>query len=1026
MPKTPQPPQRYTAAETIPLAPPPDPIASLRAALRGHYEFERELGQGAFATVYLARDLKHERKVAIKVLHADPNSEMGELRFIREIRMLARLQHPNILPLHDSGHVETLLYYVMPYVSGETLRDRIDRERQISCEAACIIAREVADALAYAHAQGIIHRDIKPENILLSAGHPILADFGIARAIDIAGVRQLTRTGMGSPGTPAYMSPEQLLGDNAVDARSDTYSLGCVLYEMLAGRPPFAGKDGFVKRFTEPPPDIAVVRPDAAVVSAVLAKCMAREPADRFQTATDLAQALRDASPSASSGVGAGAASKPLRQPAAADANEAGTRTRLIQRVKEWIGERDRRLLFAAAAVFIVAALAVATPLARGLSRILPRRPLSASTVVVLPLQSGDSTLGAKVGDRFYDAFRTWNDLSVVPDTRVAQLLASSGTPTSEEQALSAAQKLGAGMLVWGTVSGSAKSARIAVHLFDVAQKASRSELVVEGVADDAQVYSNLMLQLLRNNHSSRGATGGDGLTNSYAAWASYGGGHAALDAGDFKAAEDSFAKAVGADPQYPVAHLWLAQVRAWRSPADKALWRDHALRAASAPNLGTRDKALVDALVAINEARFPDACSRYRQLTQVDSADFAGWYGLGECQYLDSLVIPSAQSPSKWAFRSSNRAAANAYLHAIRLVPAARTLVSFSRLEWILPTATTRVRLGASEGPNRIAFMASPSLMGAGESLAFVPFPAATFSNRPASILTTLSAAVAKNSAQLEEYAVQWASSTQNDPAAFEALSDVLDVRGEIGDAADPTTSALSALRRARSLSSDSAQLLRLSVKEAWLRFKRGEFGRAKKLADSALLSPVKSDTDAKFLVGLAALTGKVRLMSRLSEVSNAALPSSLDDADAALRTAASDYFARAALGACEAASISRSNVDKAIDRFATPANAASIARSVLARPLSMLVPCTGGSSILEITAPPDRLPRLQRAYAEKNQVLFHALSDSIAERVRNRRPGDLAPDFVFQQAWLRAAVGDTAGAIRQLDRSLDDLSAI
>src|SRR5712671_2512576 len=152
-----------------------DPIASLRLALRGHYEIERQIGQGAFATVYLAQDLKHERKVAIKVLNADPTSETSELRFIREIRMLARLQHPNILPLHDSGHVEALLYYVMPYVGGETLRDRINRDKRLPPDVACAIAKEAADALAYAHAQGIIHRDIKPENILMSAGHPVLA-----------------------------------------------------------------------------------------------------------------------------------------------------------------------------------------------------------------------------------------------------------------------------------------------------------------------------------------------------------------------------------------------------------------------------------------------------------------------------------------------------------------------------------------------------------------------------------------------------------------------------------------------------------------------------------------------------------------------------------------------------------------------------------------------------------------------------------------------------------------------------------
>ena len=288
-----QPPQPQKTAEPFPLVPPNDPIAPLRDALRRNYEFEREIGQGAFATVYLARDLKHERKVAIKVLHADPSSETGELRFIREIRLLARLQHPNILPLHDSGHVETLLYYVMPYVGGETLRDRINRERRLTLESACNITREVADALAYAHREGIIHRDIKPENVLLSAGHPILADFGIARVIDLAGVRQVTRTGMGSPGTPAYMSPEQLMGDKILDGRSDTYSLGCVLFELLTGTPPFAGKEGFVKRFTEPPPSARGRRRDLPQwVDSALSRALAREARDRYPVATEFAAAL--------------------------------------------------------------------------------------------------------------------------------------------------------------------------------------------------------------------------------------------------------------------------------------------------------------------------------------------------------------------------------------------------------------------------------------------------------------------------------------------------------------------------------------------------------------------------------------------------------------------------------------------------------------------------------------------------------------------------------------------------------------
>src|ERR1700716_1971737 len=270
-----------------------DPIGPLRAALAGRYEIEREIGQGAYATVYLAKESRHDRKLALKVLNADPSSETGELRFIREIRMLARLQHPNILPLHDSGHVEAFLYYLMPYVSGETLRAKMGRERHLSIESATRISCEAADALAYAHGQGIIHRDIKPENILLSGGHAIVADFGIARAINVGGVQRLTLTGIGGIGTPAYMSPEQLMDDHLLDGRSDIYSLGCVLYEMLAGKPPFAGKEGFAKRFTEPPPSIGLLRRGVPPwLDKAIGRALERVPRDRYSTAEEFHQAL--------------------------------------------------------------------------------------------------------------------------------------------------------------------------------------------------------------------------------------------------------------------------------------------------------------------------------------------------------------------------------------------------------------------------------------------------------------------------------------------------------------------------------------------------------------------------------------------------------------------------------------------------------------------------------------------------------------------------------------------------------------
>src|SRR5256712_2524663 len=217
-----------------------DQLARLQTALTGRYTIERELGRGGMAIVYLAQDLKHRRSVAIKVLHPELAAAVGTDRFLREIEIAASLTHPHIVPLHDSGEADGFAYYVMPYVEGESLRERLSRETQLPLDGAVQIAREVADALAYAHSHDVVHRDIKPENILLEAGHAVVSDFGIARAISAAGGEKLTATGL-AVGTPAYMSPEQLAGGEHVDGRTDVYSLGCVLYEMLAGGPPLPG-----------------------------------------------------------------------------------------------------------------------------------------------------------------------------------------------------------------------------------------------------------------------------------------------------------------------------------------------------------------------------------------------------------------------------------------------------------------------------------------------------------------------------------------------------------------------------------------------------------------------------------------------------------------------------------------------------------------------------------------------------------------------------------------------------------------
>jgi len=272
-----------------------DALSALSAALADRYRLERELGHGGMATVYLAQDLKHDRAVALKVLKPELAHALGPERFLREIQVTAQLDHPHILPLLDSGDAGGFLYYVMPYVQGETLRTRLTREKQLPLDDALQIAAEVADALNYAHGQGIVHRDIKPENLLLAGRHVRVADFGIARAVTAAGGDSLTATGV-AIGTPAYMSPEQAGGSKDLDGRSDLYSLGCVLYEMLAGHPPFTGGTAheiLARHSMDAVPSLAAARPTLPEgLERAIATALAKVPADRFSTAAQFADAL--------------------------------------------------------------------------------------------------------------------------------------------------------------------------------------------------------------------------------------------------------------------------------------------------------------------------------------------------------------------------------------------------------------------------------------------------------------------------------------------------------------------------------------------------------------------------------------------------------------------------------------------------------------------------------------------------------------------------------------------------------------
>jgi TolB-like protein/predicted RNase H-related nuclease YkuK (DUF458 family) len=424
-----------------------DTIDPFKSALADRYLVERELGRGGMATVYLARDLRHERMVAVKVLDPSLSVSLGTDRFLREIRLAAGLQHPHILGVYDSGEAAGLMYFVMPFVEGESLRDKLNREVQLQIEEAVQITLEVADALAFAHSRGIVHRDIKPENILLSGGHAVVADFGIARAVSEAGDK-LTQTGM-AIGTPAYMSPEQAVGESSVDGRSDVYSLACVTYEMLSGRPPFNGPSAraiMAQHSMEIVPSLQILRqsiPDE-LEDAIL-RALEKVPADRFPTASQFAKALSGSSTSVTA------------------AHLTRRRTTTKQVYKSLTLSKKYRWI-AAGAIPLVIAIGwfVATRSGNAAGAAADPR---VSRIAVMYFEDRSGGTLRHVADGFTDALI--HDLSTIPSLKVVSrngVLPYRGQPLAPD---SISRALDVGTMVDGTVEDAGGNVKVTVTLIN-------------------------------------------------------------------------------------------------------------------------------------------------------------------------------------------------------------------------------------------------------------------------------------------------------------------------------------------------------------------------------------------------------------------------------------------------------------------------------------------------------------------------------------------------------------------------------
>jgi eukaryotic-like serine/threonine-protein kinase len=584
--------------------------AQLEAGLTGHYALLHELGRGGMATVFLATDLKHDRPVAFKVLHPDLAQSLGPERFQREIRLAARLQHPHILTVHDSGETAGQLWFTMPFVEGESLRDRLRRDRQLSLDDALRIARQAAQALQYAHDHGVVHRDIKPENLLLTSdGNTLVADFGIARALGVAGDDdKLTQTGM-SVGTPAYMSPEQATGDRALDARSDIYSLGAVLFEMLAGEQPYTGPTVqaiLMKRLSEPVPRVRSGRPSVPeAVDLVISRSLALVPADRYPTAAQFAQALEQAGATTS---GATAVVPPVPSAGMAESAPPSRRRRLA--------------LVVAGAGLVVAAL-----LGWWTLRPAPAGAAAKNHLAVLPfaVHGGKSLdfLAQGMVDLLSRNLDGTGDLRSVNGATVLAAAHADGSGVADlEEGRRLARRLGAGLYVLGSVSAIGNQVRIDASLYDgsPAQPAVLSQASVSG--DTTQLFElvdrlagNLMVGQ-RHGVGSRLLQTAATTTQSLPALKAYLDAEQHLRRGAFDSALAGFQSAVQLDSTFALAYYRLAVAAAWSRR--NALIRPNTARAAQlADRLSARDQRLLASFAALAAGKPDEAEQGYRAVLQ-------------------------------------------------------------------------------------------------------------------------------------------------------------------------------------------------------------------------------------------------------------------------------------------------------------------------------------------------------------------------------------------------------------------------
>ncbi|HUQ46316.1 MAG TPA: serine/threonine-protein kinase [Gemmatimonadaceae bacterium] len=979
---------------------------TLHEFLAGRYVLKHEIGRGGGATVYLAHDIRHERLVAVKILHPALSHALGAQRFLREIRVTAGLQHPHILSIHDSGEVDQQLFFVMPYIEGDTLRQRLTTDNRLSCEETVRIGREVAGALAYAHERGVVHRDIKPENILFSGGHAVLADFGIARAIDRAH-EKITKQGT-ITGTPAYMSPEQAR-DRAFDGRSDVYSLACVLYEALAGVPPFVGDTPqalLQQRISRPAPLLREYRHDVPPpIESVIAKALATSPDDRYDDARAFSAAL-------STAIGN-----------SGPTTLAGSRRRSLRRSP---------LAWAAGISILVAGGAATSPGARDRLGVFATHVDTAQYAVVPFAYVGGAAPAPDaepVAQALYSSMREWSGLALASDVRVLDALRDR-SDRSLEGMQAVARSVHAGRLVWGRVWVHRDSLRVRVTVYDALGGTPLREATVTDSREHLMTrvggMSQLVADLLRVDGHRPLDPGTDVGTRSLAAWRAYEEARRALETWHVPAATNALQRAVAADPGFPRARAWLAQLLVWHD-APRDVWGPHAgVAMRGRATLPAREALLADALQSLYEGRTKQSCDAYDELRRADSLDATAWLGLAYCQGLNRRVVRNTAVTSGWAFEGSVHAAQQAYAQAVRIAPRSFTAVPFDIVvNKLFIMEPFRVRAGVSR--DSALFFALPDL--AGDTISFTAYSAHGLATKRLEVLAPHhERSLARNRQTLLGILAMHIQDMPGDPDAFEALAHVLEMRDEITGTPNGGYSALSALERAKALATDATQRARLGASDVRLHLKLGDFSRTVALGDSLLASaPRATGATASFLVGVSALLGREQDAVRYARAAGVSPSMGADPLVPVVADVATAHFMRTALGVCDdSVRTLQRTLGKLLEDYVAPAQRARASDQLLERPRSFVLGCVGPGATFAITAPTIAIVHINRLIDRGEPTRARVALDSVQAQRTAMRAGEFAVDATLAEAWTRAALGDTAAAIRQLDRTFTALPTL